>query len=62
MRELFEPGRLLVAAMAVFGAMMIASSVAGFYVLPPLILGWLGFTAYQSSVRKRFLVPVLRRR
>lgn len=55
MRELFEPGRLLVAALAVFGAMMIASSVAGFYVLPPLILGWLGFTAYQSSVRKRFL-------
>lgn len=55
LRELLEPGRLLVSALAITAAVMIASSVHWFYAVPVIVAGWWAGTAYQASVRKRFL-------
>lgn len=54
-RELLEPGRLMVSALAIAASLMIAGSVAWFYVVPLLVVGWWGYTGYQASVRKRFV-------
>ncbi len=53
--ELWEPGRFVVAVLAVLGSLMIAKSVPGFYLFPPLILAWVGYVSYQASKRKRFI-------
>lgn len=55
-RELFEPGRLLVSALAIAGSALIGSNaVPWFYGFIPVVAGWMGWTAYQASIRRRFL-------
>lgn len=56
LRELFEPGRLLITTLALAGAILIGSNaVPWFYGFVPVVVAWMAWTAHQASARRRFL-------